>query len=96
MQNFSNPILTARTEAGKTQAEFAEILGISRNYLWMLESGRKPITPKMLAKINALDVPSTSQELLTQSPNQLDRLVAALERIADALEKLMARQETVK
>ena len=33
----------------------AEHLGIARNYVYLLESGRKPMTPKMLTKLNELD-----------------------------------------
>ena len=32
---------------GLTQLQFAEMLGISRNYVYMLENGVKPLTAKM-------------------------------------------------
>ena len=64
------------------------MLGISRNYLWMLECGRKPVTPKMLAKVNAVLSEKSEKERLQEDGDKLDRILTLLERIALALEKL--------
>lgn len=39
----------------KTQEEFAKILGVSRNYVSLLEIGRKPMTRKIQAKMTAIE-----------------------------------------
>lgn len=37
-----------RERVGKTQAEMAEMLGITRNYLALMESGKRPEQPDIL------------------------------------------------
>lgn len=37
-----------RERIGKTQSEMAEMLGITRNYLALMESGRRPEQPDIL------------------------------------------------
>ena len=91
VENFSNPVLDARTKLGITQAELADSLGISRNYLWLLERGRKPITPAMRAKIQALASGQASPVNLSKDSNQLDRIEIALSEIRSLLAQLLAR-----
>lgn len=52
----------ARERVGKTQAEMAEMLGISRNYLALIEVGKRPETPDLLSRA-LLIVNKASQEL---------------------------------
>lgn len=40
----------ARERVGKTQAEMAEMLGISRNYLALIEVGKRAEPPDILAR----------------------------------------------
>ena len=40
----------ARERIGKTQSEMAEILGISRNYLALIETGKRPESPDILQR----------------------------------------------
>lgn len=42
------PLKDMRERLGKTQAEMAELLGISRNYLALMESGKRPEQPDIL------------------------------------------------
>lgn len=41
-----------RVSAGMTQADFASALNLSENYIYQVENGRKPLTPKT---INAVE-----------------------------------------
>ena len=53
----------ARERVGKTQQEFAELLGISRNYLALIESGKRPEQPDLLER--ALVIVNKSAKNLT-------------------------------
>lgn len=50
----SNPIFLARTALRMSQEDIAGHLGLTKNYVWMLEAGRKPITPSILGQIDQL------------------------------------------
>ena len=39
----------AREELGKTQSEMAEMLGITRNYLALIETGKRPESTELLS-----------------------------------------------
>jgi transcriptional regulator with XRE-family HTH domain len=60
--DFDGSLLkTARLKSGATQARFADLLGISRNYVYMLESGLRSPGEKLLNKISfCTDVPAES------------------------------------
>jgi transcriptional regulator with XRE-family HTH domain len=50
--NFSTCTLReAREHLGKTQQEMADFLGISRNYVTMIEGGDKPFSDKLRRKL---------------------------------------------
>ena len=51
-----------RERLGKTQAEMADLLGISRNYLALIEVGKRPAGPDLLSRA-LLIVNSSKQEL---------------------------------
>ena len=55
-------IKETRERLGKTQAEMAELLGISRNYLALIEVGRRPESPDLLARA-LLIVNNSAREL---------------------------------
>lgn len=44
----------ARQAMGLTQAGLAGALGVSQNYVWSMESGRRPITPRIQARLEEL------------------------------------------
>ncbi len=100
---MSNPIQDARIQLGITQQELGELLGITRNYVWMLESGQKPMSKKVAARLAEITRGGAVSKKLdnTEVPMpMLTRAVVALERIATALERLAAShdegQEAVK
>ena len=51
-----------RERIGKTQSEMADLLGISRNYLALMESGKRPEQPDILERA-LLIVNNASREL---------------------------------
>lgn len=51
-----------RERLGKTQAEMADLLGISRNYLALIEVGKRTESPDLLSRA-LLIVNSSQQEL---------------------------------
>ena len=53
----------ARERVGKTQAEMAELLGVSRNYLALIEVGKRPESADLLSR--ALLIVNNSEEKLT-------------------------------
>ena len=70
-----------RERLGKTQAEMAELLGISRNYLALIEVGKRPESSELLSRA-LLIVNNSKQELSLEewkaralaAENKLDRL----------------------
>ena len=53
----------ARERVGKTQAEMAELLGVSRNYLALIEVGKRPESADLLAR--ALLIVNSNEKKLT-------------------------------
>lgn len=47
-------IKETRERLGKTQKEMADLLGISRNYLALIEIGKRPESPDLLARALAI------------------------------------------
>ena len=82
----SNPLYRARKAAGLSQKEMAEKLGISKNYVWMMESGTKPITSDLAERIRNL---TAQQNNHTQSnpENDFSGLPQGIMRIADQFER---------
>jgi transcriptional regulator with XRE-family HTH domain len=58
--NFDGSLLkAARLKSGATQNRFADMLGVSRNYLYMLENGLRSPGGKLLRKISfCTDIPA--------------------------------------
>jgi len=48
MQRFGEYLRTLRKDAGKTQAELAEAIGVSNAYVSAIEKGKKPAPPRTL------------------------------------------------
>ncbi|MFC4124876.1 helix-turn-helix domain-containing protein [Nocardia rhizosphaerae] len=60
-QRVGETLRTIRELRGVTPLRMAQALGISRSYVYNLESGRKPLTYVLLARAAAfLDVPQIS------------------------------------
>lgn len=94
--SMSNLVQDARMKLGITQQELGELLGITKNYVWMLESGQKPVSKKVAARLAEITQGNVSQNLDTVGGSvpmpMLTRAVLALERIAATLEKLLPEQ----
>lgn len=79
-----------RERIGKTQAEMAEMLGITRNYLALMESGRRPEQPDIMQQ--ALLIVNRSLSVLTADEWKARALAAeakldALRRMTEAMLK---------
>jgi transcriptional regulator with XRE-family HTH domain len=51
----SNPVFETRTRHRLTQQALAERLGVAKNYIYLIESGRKPLTKAISQKLSELD-----------------------------------------
>jgi len=82
----------ARERVGKTQSEMAELLGISRNYLALIEVGKRPESTDLLEKA-LLIVNKSSKELTTEewkaraiaAESKVEKLKKSLAALLDAL-----------
>ncbi|MBR0196886.1 MAG: helix-turn-helix transcriptional regulator [Kiritimatiellae bacterium] len=82
----------ARERVGKTQSEMAELLGISRNYLALIEVGKRPESTDLLEKA-LLIVNKSSKELTTDewkaraiaAESKVEKLKKSLAALLDAL-----------
>jgi transcriptional regulator with XRE-family HTH domain len=90
--NTAEDFKNARKVLNMTQKELANALGIARNYVYLIESGKMPVSKKLDSALNSL----LSRENLTReekSPQiqetieqKIDTIIKMLERIAIALE----------
>lgn len=77
-----------------TQQQLADRLGIAKNYVWMLETNKKPPSKKIADELDRLEKSETAPPLASGSPgaadasDQLLERAAELRRIADDLESL--------
>lgn len=78
-----------RERLGKTQAEMAELLGITRNYLALIEIGKRPESADLLSR--ALLIVNNSKQALTLEEWKARALAAEskLERLRRAAEALL-------
>lgn len=78
----------ARERIGKTQAEMAKLLGITRNYLALIESGKRPEQPDMLQRA-LLIVNNAKQELTLEEWKiralSAEQKVETLKRMAEGM-----------
>ena len=79
-----------RERIGKTQSEMAELLGISRNYLALIESGKRPEQPDILQRA-LLIVNNASHELTAEEWKaralSAEAKLAALKRMTESMLK---------
>ena len=69
-----------RRQKGWTQRETAEKLGVSQPYLSLLEHGRRPLTRRLLSKLQRhFDVPATELHVEAPRPN------VSAQQVAEAL-----------
>ena len=78
----------ARERIGKTQAEMADLLGISRNYLALIESGKRPEQQDLLQRA-LLIVNKASQELTLEEWKaralSAEQKLQALQKMAEGM-----------
>lgn len=55
MTEKSNPLLDARKRLGLTQKTLADMMGVAKNYIWLMEAGRKPITEAVRLKLDQIN-----------------------------------------
>ena len=91
MNKNSNWLLEARKSLKMTQQELADRLGVAKNYIYLIESGRKPLTDSIRSAVEKLDSPSC----LTQDTNMEDRVKAAEHRADIAEQKLKQVRDTL-
>ena len=53
MKENPNPLLAVRRSAGLTRAEMGAALDVAENYIYLVESGRKPFGPKLQTRLDA-------------------------------------------
>ena len=91
MNKNSNWLLEARKSLKMTQQELADRLGVAKNYIYLIESGRKPLTDSIRSAVEKLDSPS----YLTQDTNMEDRVNVAERRADIAEQKLKQVRDTL-
>ena len=67
MRPESNPVLETRTRHRLTQKALANRLGVAKNYVYLIESGRKPLTRAISQKLAELDNPAPLRYPLTDA-----------------------------
>ncbi|HWL54304.1 MAG TPA: helix-turn-helix transcriptional regulator, partial [Chthoniobacteraceae bacterium] len=59
-EDFSKRVKSVRSKLGMTQEQMAVALGITKGYVWSIEKGEKRPSQKVVSKLDALELPSTS------------------------------------
>lgn len=77
----------ARERIGKTQQEMADLLGISRNYLALIEVGKRPESPDLLER--ALVIVNKSAKALTLE-DWRTRAISAESKLAELKRAMQA------
>lgn len=85
----SERLKKARLERGFTQQQMADALGVARNYIYLVESGRSPMSKKLEASLAQLD----SKNLEKEEPRKVDAGFAeeleAIKRRLESIERLL-------
>ena len=55
MKKESNRLFDIRMKLGITQQTMADMLGVAKNYVYLMEAGKKPVTETVLEKLDKLD-----------------------------------------
>lgn len=91
-----NLLKSFRTSRGLSQQALADLLGVARNYIYLIESGRKPVTESIRARLDLLGRdPANSLNELDSEANADKRASNTLADIAARLEALDARVSSV-
>lgn len=91
MEKDSNWLFEARKKLKMTQQALADRLGVAKNYIYLIESGRKPLTDSIRSAVEKLDSPLS----LTPDASLEDRVRAAERRADIAEQKLKQVNDTL-
>lgn len=75
MKEKSNRLYEVRKSLGLTQLELANRLGIAKNYVYLIESGRKPLTESVLESAEKLYSTSNSSEVIVSPEKRIEELL---------------------
>ena len=79
----------ARERIGKTQAEMADLLGISRNYLALIEVGKRPESTELLEKALLIVNKSTRELTIDEWKARAIAAEAKLEKVKKAMKAVL-------
>ena len=91
MEKISNWLLETRKSLKMTQQELADRIGVAKNYIYLIESGRKPLTESIKSAVEKLD----RTESLTCDQGLEERLRRAELRASAAESKLKQVSDTL-
>lgn len=93
MDNKSNRLHAIRQALNLTQAELGERLGVSKNYIYLIESGKKPLSAKILEQAERLHAGSNSSEVSADVPG--DPVAQLRAELAECREQLKQAHATI-
>ena len=88
-----NPISSLLASTGLKMSELARKIGVTPNYLYMIESGRRPFTAKLQRLIDAAFVSEhpasqVNKHPVTAQPKDVARLLDIIDRLVHIIENL--------
>lgn len=89
MQHDGKWLSEVRRSLKMTQQELAEAVGVARNYIYMIESGRKPMTESIMIAVEKLE----QQGTLTANLSWEEKARLAVKRAEVAEAKLQKANE---
>lgn len=92
MKKESNSVFDTRIKLGITQQTLADMLGVAKNYIYLMEAGRKPITDTIEAKLAKLDGIKITTKKLAYQTNR-DGVVPGSISVHDNSSEYMAMPE---
>jgi transcriptional regulator with XRE-family HTH domain len=99
MKNNSNSLFSTRMRLKMTQKDIADKLGVARNYVYLMESGRKPVTDTITQKLTELETAEVREPpaaYSTPADRPADRADASrLDDVVNRLDKMQTQIDTV-